>query len=64
MTWNRRGSLPPFFGGGDSVFQLVAYRADDYRELPESIRGALESDARLWMGPPADLKEIEELQKN
>jgi len=63
LTWNRRGSLPPFFGGGDSVFQLVSYRVDRYRDLPASMREALESDGRLWMSPPKDLAEIEELQK-
>lgn len=63
LTWNRRGNLPPFFGGGDSVFQLVAYRFDRYRDLPASIRAALESDGRLWMNPPKDLAEIEDLQK-
>ncbi|MBK8813554.1 MAG: DUF1838 family protein [Acidobacteria bacterium] len=64
LTWNRRGSLPAFFGGGDSVFQLVSYRVDDYRKLPKSMRDALESNGRLWMNPPKDLKEIEELQKS
>ena len=63
LSWVRRGSLPPFFGGGDSVFQLVAYRIDKYQKLPGSIRRVLESEARLWMGPPKDLKEIERLQK-
>lgn len=63
LSWNRRGSLPPFFGGGDSVFQLVSYRIDKYENLPESIRKILESEARLWMKPPKDLKEIAELQK-
>jgi Protein of unknown function (DUF1838) len=63
LTWNRRGSLPPFFGGGDSVFQLVSYRVDKYADLPETMREVLESDGRLWINPPKDLKEIEELQK-
>lgn len=64
LSWNRRGSLPPFFGGGDSVFQLVSYRIDNYKDLPESIRKVLESEAKMWMNPPEDLKEIEELQKS
>lgn len=63
LSWNRRGSLQPFFGGGDSVFQLVSYRIDKYENLPESIRKILETEARLWMKPPKDLEEIEELQK-
>ncbi len=64
LTWNRRGTLPVFFGGGDSVFQLVAYRVDRYDRLPRSVRETIESDWRLWMNPPTDLKEIEELQKS
>ena len=63
LSWNRRGSLPPFFGGGDSVFQLASYRVDKYSDLPLSLREVLEKEARLWMNPPKDLKEIEELQK-
>jgi hypothetical protein len=63
LTWNRRGDLPPFFGGGDSVFQLVSYRIDKYSDLPKTMRDVLESDGKLWMNPPKDLAEITELQK-
>jgi len=63
LTWNRRGDLPKFFGGGDSVFQLASYRIDKYQDLPKTMREALESDGRLWMTPPADLAEIAALQK-
>ena len=63
LTWNRRGDLPKFFGGGDSVFQLASYRIDKYEDLPKTMREALESDGRLWMSPPEDLAEIAELQK-
>jgi len=63
LSWNRRGNLPPFFGGGDSVFQLASHRVDKYSDLPLSLREVLEREARLWMSPPKDLKEIEELQK-
>lgn len=63
LSWNRRGALQPFFGGGDSVFQLASYRIDRYADLPKTMREALESDGRLWMAPPKDLSEIKELQK-
>jgi len=63
LSWNRRGALPPFFGGGDSVFQLVSHRVDKYSDLPATLRDVLEREARMWMNPPRDLKEIEELQK-
>jgi len=63
LTWNRRGDLPKFFGGGDSVFQLTSYRIEKYSKLPKTIRDVLESDGKLWMSPPKDLAEIAELQK-
>jgi hypothetical protein len=63
LIWNRRGNLPPFFGGGDSVFQLVSYRVDRYEDLPQTMRDALEKDAPMWKEPPKDLNEIRELQK-
>lgn len=63
LTWNRRGLLPPFFGGGDSVFQLVSYRVDKFEFLPKSMREYLDKDAPMWKEPPRDLKEIAELQK-
>jgi hypothetical protein len=63
LSWNRRGDLPAFFGGGDSVFQLASYRVDKYADLPKTMRDILESDGKLWMNPPKDLKEIAELQK-
>jgi Protein of unknown function (DUF1838) len=63
LTWNRRGDMPKFFGGGDSVFQLVSYRVDKYADLPQTLRDYLEKDAKMWMNPPKDLAEITELQK-
>lgn len=63
LTWNRFGDLPPAFGGGKSVFQLVSYRIDKYADLPQTMRDYLETEGRLWMKPPADLNEIRELQK-
>lgn len=63
LSWNRRGDLPPFLGGGDSVFQLASYRIDKYSDLPKTMRDVLEKDARMWMNPPKDLAEIAELQK-
>lgn len=63
LTWNRRGALPPFFGRGDSVFQLVSYRVDRWEFLPKTIRDYIEKEAPLWREPPRDLNEIRELQK-
>ena len=63
LTWNRRGDLPKFFGGGDSVFQLASYRIDKYADLPKTMRDVLETDGKMWMNPPKDLTEIAELQK-
>jgi hypothetical protein len=63
LTWNRFGDLPPFFGPGKSIFQLVSYRVDKYKDLPPTMRGYLEKEGRLWMKPPVDLDEIRQLQK-
>ncbi len=63
LTWNRFGDLPPFFGPGKSVFQLVSYRVDKYKDLPATMRDYLEKEGRLWMKPPVDMDEIRQLQK-
>lgn len=61
ISWLRYGDLPA--GIGTAVMHMVAWRVDRYEELPESIRGYLDRDARLWREPPRDLAEIRELQR-
>ncbi len=62
ISWLRYGDLPG--GDGKSIMHMVAWRVDRYADLPESIRGYLESDAgRLWKEPPRDLAEIRRLQR-
>ncbi len=61
ISWLRYGDLPA--GIGKAVMHMVAWRVDRYEELPESIRGHLDRDARLWREPPRDLAEIRELQR-
>ncbi|GEM_PF-907981 len=63
LSWNRFGDLPPFFGTGKSIMQLVCYRIDTYAALPATMRDYLEKEAQLWMQPPANMAEIKELQK-
>jgi hypothetical protein len=63
LSWNRFGDLPPFFGQGKAIMQLVAYRVDSYAALPATLRGYLEKNAPLWKAPPKDWQEIEALQK-
>jgi hypothetical protein len=63
LSWNRFGDMPPFFGQGRSVTQLVSYRVANYSDLPAAMRAYLETSARLWMQPPRDLEEIRQLQK-
>ncbi|MGH9842852.1 MAG: DUF1838 family protein [Blastocatellia bacterium] len=63
LSWNRFGDLPPFFGAGKGVMQLVSYRVDKYADLPATMREYLEKSARMWMQPPRDLEEIRQLQK-
>jgi hypothetical protein len=63
LTWNRFGDLPPFFGPGKGIMQLVSYRTDSYAALPATMRDYLEKSAPLWKQPPQDLNEIQALQK-
>lgn len=64
LSWNRFGTLPPFFGGGQGVFQLVCRRVTRYADLPATIRDYLEREAPLWREPPKDLTEIRRLQSD
>ena len=60
LSWLRYGDIP---GIGKTVMHLVAWRVDRYAELPESMRNYLETNAKLWMQPPADFAEIQALQQ-
>jgi hypothetical protein len=59
LSWLRYGDLP---GAGKTVMHLVAWRIDNYPELPAPMRQYLETKAKLWMKPPADIAEIRALQ--
>jgi hypothetical protein len=59
LSWLRYGDLP---GAGKTVMHLVAWRVERYADLPAPMRTYLESKARLWMQPPADIAEIRALQ--
>jgi hypothetical protein len=61
ISWLRFGDLPAGLGKG--VMHMVSWRVDRYADLPESIRGYLESEARLWLEPPKDIAEIRRLQQ-
>ncbi|MBL8087630.1 MAG: hypothetical protein JNM85_06110 [Chthonomonas sp.] len=63
LTWNRFSDLPPAFGTGKSVFQLVARRFDKFTDLPRGFQARIRAIAPLWQNPPKDLNEIRELQK-
>ena len=61
ISWLRFGDLPAGLGKG--VMHMVSWRVDRYADLPPSIRGYLESEARLWLEPPKDIAEIRRLQQ-
>ncbi|MBU6378313.1 MAG: hypothetical protein KJS95_07240 [Gammaproteobacteria bacterium] len=61
ISWLRFGDLPAGLGKG--VMHMVSWRVDRYADLPASIRGYLESEARLWLEPPRDIAEIRRLQQ-
>jgi hypothetical protein len=59
LSWLRYGDIP---GVGKTVMHLVAWRIDRYADLPAPMREYLETRARPWMQPPADIAEIRALQ--
>ena len=59
LSWLRFGDLP---GAGQTVMHLVSWRVDRYADLPAPMRRYLESQAPLWIKPPADIAEIRALQ--
>jgi len=62
LSWARIGRMPPWAGGQMAVLHLVNWRVDTYEELPSSIREYVETEAPLWLEPPADLDAIRALQ--
>lgn len=62
LSWNRVSDLPPAFGEGQCVMQLVATRYDRFTDLPQAFRDFIEKDAPLWKAPPVDEAEIRQLQ--
>lgn len=63
LSWNRFGDLPPAFGTGKCVIQLVAERVDSFSKLPTAFQTTLRQRAPLWELPPADEAEIQRLQQ-
>jgi hypothetical protein len=59
LSWLRYGDIP---GVGKTVMHLVSWRIDRYADLPAPMRDYLETRARAWMQPPADIAEIRALQ--
>ena len=61
ISWLRFGDLPAGLGKG--VMHMLSWRVDRYEDLPESMRRYLETEAPLWLKPPADIEEIRRLQQ-
>jgi len=61
ISWLRFGDLPAGLGKG--VMHMLSWRVDRYEDLPESMRRYLETEAPLWLKPPADIEEIRQLQQ-
>lgn len=61
ISWLRFGDLPAGLGKG--VIHMLSWRIDRYDDLPATMRSYLESEARLWMQPPANMQEIRRLQE-
>jgi hypothetical protein len=63
MSWQRYGDLPPWAGGGKAIYHLLTYRAEDYAEFPPELLEWAQENKAKWLNPPADLAEIEAIQK-
>lgn len=63
LSWNRFGDLPPAFGTGKCVIQLVAERVDSFSNLPKDFQESIRERAPLWETPPVDEAEITRLQR-
>jgi len=61
ISWLRFGDLPAGLGKG--VMHMLSWRVDRYEDLPETMRRYLETEAPLWLKPPADIEEIRQLQQ-
>jgi hypothetical protein len=61
ISWLRFGDLPAGLGKG--VMHMLSWRVDRYEDLPETIRRYLETEAPLWLKPPANIEEIRKLQE-
>ncbi len=62
LSWVRYGTLPPFYDGKPVIMHMVAWRYDNFENLPVSIKNYVETEAPLWRAPPTDLEDIRTLQ--
>ncbi len=63
MTWQRYGELPPFAGGGKAIYHLLTHRVESIEEFPPELLEWAKANKPGWLVPPADMAEIEALQK-
>ncbi|MBC7448755.1 MAG: DUF1838 family protein [Hymenobacteraceae bacterium] len=62
LSWNRFGDLPPAFGTGKGVMQLVCRRVEKFSDLPAAIQTYITTEAPLYREAPRDMAEVRELQ--
>ena len=60
-VWTRFGPAAPMTEEG--VLHALAWRVDDWREVPERIRKYVEREAPTWRDAPRDMDEIKRLQR-
>ena len=62
LIWSRYGTGPAWMNAIDIVTQRVAYRVDDWNDLPTKLKKYINERAPLWRKPPQGMAEIIQLQ--
>lgn len=62
LSWVRYGSLPPFAEGKPVIMHMVAWRYDNFDDVPESMKTYVNAEAPMWRMPPRNAEEIASLQ--
>lgn len=63
MSWQRYGALPSWAGGGQAIYHLLSWRVESLDEFPPELLAWAKESKPQWLVPPADLAEIEAIQR-
>lgn len=63
MSWQRYGALPAWAGGERAIYHLLNHRVESHDEFPPKLLAWAKENKPQWLSPPADLAEIEAIQR-